>query len=505
MDLLESKIKLLILNFLDLKYLLKCRLINREFNKLITSNLKIEQLSIFHAKDKTKNSGRFFQTDHLINDAFSLDHLIDLEQFEANRLMFNNLGSLKRLFLSNCHLKFRTNLVSFLNKLEKLANLEQVQLKLKPDRNLNNLDKCVLELSRINILSIEIDPSIKTPFILSINCASLHSFRTNKSLANFNFLKPSKIKAIDLINLDGYLKQFSSSLEVLYLKNGDSIVSNENDQILFRKDAFPSLFELHCKRFLKFQNLIKLMKQKRKFGSKIDFYLYGFKIGQEIDCRNMFSDEHLGNGCFEILLSENYENLIKTGWESTVQYDELVKQFNNSLPDDLFKSKLINLRKLSINGSNESIKLDKSQIFKLLSECKVLNFLDLRHLFLDQSFYDNLIKVCLYLQYLSIIFDKETNIDYKFILNHIYLETFSTNQTLPLDTIATLIRNLKFLRKIKFKAKNNDTLNVRKNVDVLFLDIFVCLTSNRINRTFYNLNKLINYVGRFMDCCNSEL
>ena len=180
---LPLEVRLMILNYLDLNSLLKCRLINKSLNRIVDT-IKVKNLSVtdnkpvrrFHNESTVGGLVKYFYINEPVDKACSF--VTSNMDFFQSELMKVTLGRLKQLCVDES-----LSFYSVDTNLNQLRHLEQLQVK-----GMSTARGATLRLPSLKILNID---SIKTD-LFKLDTPSLFAFKSNR-ITNVEFLYPHTI------------------------------------------------------------------------------------------------------------------------------------------------------------------------------------------------------------------------------------------------------------------------------------------------------------------------
>ena len=260
------------------------------------------------------------------------------------------------------------------------------------------------------------------------------------------FLHPTSVTHLALGNtyvfssyLDEFVEQFQ---ECQYLHLTDR---KYNLQLSFIN--LPKLKEIHCYTLNKIDilNLIKELNVSRMLNF-IRIYFNGFSANDLDEVEELFDNADRFILTTQRIVS-NYHRLPRCVLIAVhLDYNQLVRHFNNRLPSDLH-TKLINIRKLLVIGNVD----DQAKLLRFIGKLKWIK-MEIKFTSLNQSsyFYENL---HLYWNRGNSLRIEEqpgviTNLD--FIIDLDNLSEFSINQQMPYELIERLFNQLCGYMKLEF-------------------------------------------------------
>ena len=421
-----------IINRLPVEDINRCKLVNKKYNTIVNSFIKLRNLTIC---DYLPIKEKHFITSEPVDCLHSIkinDRSLDLIISKLDQSMFL---SLRRLYITNIYKEFLE--IDFLNAFQKLNCLEITNLKIKTKKR-----SCTLNLPNLSILNID---NISPKGLIVFDTIALEKLRLNLDDANMKKIKFNHNGSIRLLEMNKYnscVKLFQN-LEFLY-----SMHRIENVDLA----RWPNLKELQ---FFEDEECWKLiMKQKEELArDELIVYYYGVKLN---DLPNNKIQTYLFNHYIKpetiALYGPNFCNLASVlPFITLITYSELedcLDQFTVNISS--FLQRFVNLNCLivtkRINNFNEFL--------NVLACCPNLNQLQLRSASLNQEFFNNqLPHLCKNLTSLGIL--KENELDFNFLIKFNKLVEFSIDQKISLDFVCNLIKCKNF-EDFSFQFTSNE-------------------------------------------------
>ena len=258
---LPPEIITFILGYLDLKNLLKCRLVSKYFNSLIT-RMKISPLAICQELNVSK-IGNYFYSRTPISSSYFISR-VNLKMFENKFFMMLLSEKVRKVYVDCSVVRVACiNEEFFLNTFKQTEQLQIVSLNQSIDEGY-----FVLELKNLEILSIS---SINL-YKLKLNCPKLKAFCTSDSLSKYTFEHPETVKDLEIFKFDRCMQEFVN-LERACIGLGNTV-----DPDIFK--IFFNLKELKFDRRMDERRLGELVRQSRVSKTKPVLYYLGEKINE---------------------------------------------------------------------------------------------------------------------------------------------------------------------------------------------------------------------------------
>lgn len=366
------------------------------------------------------------------NKKFNYIDAIDMRTFTTYRSTFRWDKFLKRL-----HFKGGKSDLDRLN-LNDLIGLEQLEID-QDDSTYNNV-KFHIVLPNLKILVVD-----------------EHSYELNLTTPKLEMLKCFDLNEIvlDDRNTINHLEVFLLDEAALTLKNLQylkaELVSFSNQAIL---SAYPKLTTIVFSEFdydsivegdwkIASINRLRHFFELKRNRSELKIYF------QSVEFVTIDKIEEYKSAQSTLAFQISNYNLLCDNilYDSSVDYNELMRLVNGFLPDDFYK-KYFNISSVEVSGEVESLE----HLEHFLKSLDYLQELHLENIFLDQTFCDGLNAIS-QLTNLRIKGASSTSIfNFHFLLNFKFLESFFTDRDFPdlLNLTVTLFRELKYFESMDF-------------------------------------------------------
>lgn len=251
-----------ILGFLDLKNLLKCRLVSKYFKSLI-AKIPISPLAICREVEGRSRNDSFFCSETPISSSYFISR-VDLKMFE-NVFFLGLLAKARKVYIDCSVVRVACiNEEWFLNEFKQTQQLQIISLNQSTDDgyfvlNLNNLE--ILLISSINLYKMRLD------------CAKLKAFSTTDSLSKYTFAHPETVKHLEVFKFERCMQEFAN-LEQAWIGIGNTV----DVEIL---KFFRNLKELRFERRMNKEILAELVKRRKFSKTRPELYYLGEKIREE--------------------------------------------------------------------------------------------------------------------------------------------------------------------------------------------------------------------------------
>lgn len=468
-----------IINFLkdeNFQEIFKLRLINKHWSYCI-NKMNLKELILIDEENEFDNAE--FPT----YEPIGLNNLVLCRNVQN---FFQDNGSTIKIFKNLEYLK-----VNCLIDLEQLNNFQKLK-NLQIETNLNLTRDIYLNLPLLEILKFNrCDLREKTE---SDELSKLVIDSKNLKFLDCKIISHVKLKNPEtLIHLE--MNKFSQ--DVIAFKNLEILKYNQ----LFTKDTKISKLKLPSKLkeiyffFIEtiyrdttqwkrmFKDILKQRKKALKDNRNLIFYFHNIEMTER------YSFDELGfnyRDDFEYVFEypfiySNYEILSKN--MPTLDYIDYW-QFERDMNDLLIMPEMDNLSALLNNiklvNAGEIVNfeffaefLSRCRVLKELMICKstidltgeMLRFdllLDLTDTEFSQEFFDNLVNY--HLKKITLTVNEKSKFNFNFLLKFKLLQVFETNLEVQLDLILELLKNLKFLKELKFQNdKKKFIINIPKN------------------------------------------
>ena len=419
MDKVPPELLVEIIYLLQVKDIIRAKLVCKQWNSIISTFIKIKNLVVC---DYPPIKERYFATNEPVNCCQMIRVGKDLDALvrNLNGTMFINL---RKLYVTNIYDKFLE--IDFLNNFSLLQRLELSHLKTKGRA-------CTLLLPYLTILNID-NISLKASIIidapalekLRLNSEEIHmkkvQFTHGESVRLLEICKP-----ISCVKLSGF-----QNLEHLYCQQTIKDVD---------LTKWPKLKEFQ---FYEDEEMFgELRKQRNELKmTDLKLHFYGFELPElptnkiQTYLFNHYIKEETIN-----LYGPNFCNLASVlPFIQLLTYSEL-EDHSNRLPgkiDDLIK-RFVNLKGLIV-----SKKVNLDQFVGVLAVCKHLNQLELRSSCLEQTFFDDaLVRLCPSL--ISLCIRGQSGLSFEFLSQLKWLKEFSVDQTLALPFVCKMLQDRDF-------------------------------------------------------------
>ena len=486
MDKLPAEIYCVIFKHLNLKDLVNCKMVCKDWNSIILSLVKVSRLVIDY-EDNCKR--KWYFTNKLINN--------DLELCNPNLFLiqFNksNLSNLKHLYIDHELPNFDLNK---LNLFSKLIHLE-IDYDFKKDINLT------LNLPGLIILKIL---NVKESYLKLIDCTKLkvfcfdnHSYNYN----NFNCLEIKHPSTIIHLETDLYGEELAifknvEHLETFYFKlieESTLINLRSLKSFSFNETIENCCFDLNENNdeiFNAIKNILKrFMKQKSSLKMhNLKVYFTGVQITDNVDEINFDSiQQYIDTDLemnYEQFYMNNYRRLADTlPFIYEVNYTNLMN-VTNEIPNGYF-SKFNYLK----NVKSENV-VNQAHFLQFLKNLPNLECLNLKYANLNQHFYNSL---CAFCSLTSFILEEkeELQLNYEFLSEFKILENLDIDQELSLQSLKSLLKSVLKLKHINshlyFRFRKIE-FRIKKKTDFIY-DLFK--PDHKLIKQNVNLIEIVNY------------
>ena len=426
MDRLPLELYFLIFDYLDLKDVLKLRLLSKLTNEAVR-HFKVDELIVnqrnllydFRLRDNwyfTNRRIKLFNWFNCLNSSF----------LRSASLNFENL---RRLRVANVRTTAKISLTD-LNRLNRLVQLEI------------HYDKCLVDdklcLKDLEILVIKSSVAIR----MQIECDRLRSLSFD--YGTFEHVQLSHPERIQNFLTNNYDKSLSRFKRLIYYECNTA--TNLNADIL---TELPELTELkiniHCSDDS--ATLRGLIEQQKTLERNLTIYYNGvrFNANQLAEYAEFQLRSRLA------IQMANYTSLCEClPSEYSICYDSLIALFRSAsqLPNG-FHRRFNNLQLVEVKES-----VDPVEFARFISDCHNLYELILSKSNLSQSFYNNLNQISS-LVILRIFEDDENfRLDFGFVTGMAYLEQLTTDAQFPEDG-RLILNSLNKLKNFTFRIKRD--------------------------------------------------
>lgn len=389
------------------------------------------------------------------DDQKMIDHLNkikvknDIKKFESTKLLESRyFDSIRKLCIilhpdSNLKKPFIIKKLDFLNRFTQLQTLYFSCITYLCDlKNRNYRELTVLRLPMLENLFI----FLASDYVRLLMDTPKLNFLDTYKLESIKFVHPQSIKKLKTQLNDENLKQIHQlemkSLEILKFETSKDNICQMIESI---RDL-DHLKELHLNPF---DTDLKELMDYSKTRSSLLIYVHGIllKYWHELPA---FYRSGKFNGILDafnlLVYLKHYssvtvhlgfiEHLNYSDWEIEWQKNQSISSLSSRNRLDDFRSKLINLKGIKINSQIKNYRY----FIEFISNCHLVDHLDLIYTSLDQNFYSNLPNYLPNLDNLSIVETHELieklNFDFLFSLNYFFV--FAINYSLDLNFIKRL-------------------------------------------------------------------
>lgn len=434
MEKLPPELLVQIIYQLQVKDILRAKLVCKKWNSIISSFIKLKNLVVC---DYPPIKEKYFATSEPVN----CSQLIQINNKDLDVLVRNLDGSmfmnLRVLYVTNIYDKFLE--IDFVNNFKLLQRLELSHLKLKTKGR-----DCTLLLPCLTILNID-NITIKGSAI--IDARTLEKLRLNSDemhMKRIQFAHNESIRLLETNKLNSCSKlSLFSNLEHLYCHQDVKGVD---------LTKWPKLKEIQ---FYEDEEIYRKLKKQKADLQRTDLKLhfYGFEL-PELPSNKIqtYLYNHFIKAETVDLYGPNFCNLASVlPFIQFISYSELEDHLGK-LPgsiDDLIR-RFVNLRGLVVGKKVNHL----DQFVGVLQCCRNLNQLELRSASLEQAFFDDaLVKLCPNL--ISLCIRDQIGLSFEFLSKLNQLQEFSVNQTLALPFVCQMLQERDF-EQFTFKLDQID-------------------------------------------------
>ena len=425
MDSLPLELYPLIFEYLDLRDVLKLRLLSKEMNEIVQGyrpdELIINQRNLlydFRLRDNWTFTNRPTKLRNWINCLMA--------SFLCSGSL--NLANLRRLRVANVRSVVKLSIAN-LNRLDRLSQLEIHYEKLQVNAKLH--------LVSLEILVIK----SSVPIRMEIDCAKLHSLSFD--YGTFEYVKLSHPQNVQRFLTNNYDRNVSRFPCLHYYECNTA--TNLSADLL---NALPKLNELkinvHCSDDA--ATLRGLIERQKELNRELKIYHNGILLSAGELTRYAERSELGSRLAIQIASYGSLAECLPS--EYSICYDTLLRT-TRPLPAD-FHQKFNNLQLVEVK---EAV-LDPIDLMTFISACRNLYELMLFNSNLSQPFYDQLYKV----SHLIIlrIFENHENfrLNFGFVATMSYLEQLTTDAQFPEDQ-ALVLNTLNRLKNFTFRVRRD--------------------------------------------------
>ena len=250
-----------ILGYLDIKNLLKCRLVSKYFKSLI-AKIPISPLAICQELSRSRNDN-FFCSGTPISSSYFINK-VNLSMFEGVSFM-RIISRTKKAYIDCSVIRVACiNEEWFLNEFKQIQQLQVISLNQSTDDGFFSLSLSNLEILLVSSINL---------YKMRLDCPKLKAFSTTDSLSKYTFTHPETVKYLDIFKFESCMQDFVN-LERASIEIGNTV----DPDIL---NSCGNLKELRFERRMRNEILNELIKRKKFSKTRPELYYLGEKIREK--------------------------------------------------------------------------------------------------------------------------------------------------------------------------------------------------------------------------------